>query len=78
MNTQVLPVKRTPQFPALAAGARSAPGAAADVLVCGRGGVGKDFFLDLLSLQYLWDVNVEIGCGFSSEIETSNRDLKIS
>lgn len=54
------------------------PGEAADLLVCGREGVGKDLFLDLLSLQYLWGVKVEIRCGFSSEIETSNRDLKIS
>lgn len=54
------------------------PGEAADLLVSGREGVGKDLFLGLLSLQYLWNVKVEIRCGFSSEIETSSRDLKIS
>lgn len=57
----MLPVKRTPQSPAGAAGARSAPGGAADVLVCGTGGAGKHVFLDLLSQHYLWGVNVENG-----------------
>lgn len=53
------------------------PGEAADLLVSGKGRSWEGFIPGPLSLQYLWNVKVEIRCGFSSEIDSS-RDLKIS
>lgn len=40
-----------------------------------RGGVGKEFFLDLWSWRYLWNVKVEME--FSLEPGTNDEDLKI-